>query len=71
MSIHPQALFGSIALLIGSGMLVQSLEYKPGFGAKQVAWALHSALVGAVVAPICFMGEYCEQCESQSFPNLL
>ncbi|KAI5737169.1 hypothetical protein M8J76_010677 [Diaphorina citri] len=50
------AMFGSIALLMGSGMLVQSLEYKPGFGAKQIAWALHSALVGAVVAPICFIG---------------
>ncbi|XP_026681465.1 growth hormone-inducible transmembrane protein-like [Diaphorina citri] len=49
-------MFGSIALLMGSGMLVQSLEYKPGFGAKQIAWALHSALVGAVVAPICFIG---------------
>lgn len=50
------ALFGSIALLVGSGMLVQSLEYKPGFGAKQIAWAVHSALVGAVLAPICFVG---------------
>uniref|UniRef100_A0A8D8XMY6 Growth hormone-inducible transmembrane protein n=1 Tax=Cacopsylla melanoneura TaxID=428564 RepID=A0A8D8XMY6_9HEMI len=50
------AMFGTIALLMGSGMLVQSIEYKSGVGAKQLAWAVHSALVGAVIAPICFIG---------------
>lgn len=35
---------------------VRSIPYEPGFGAKQMAWLLHSAVVGAVVAPICLLG---------------
>lgn len=46
----------SIAAIMGSGMLVQSIEYKPGFGAKQMAWLLHSGVMGAMLAPMCFMG---------------
>ncbi|PSN42620.1 Growth hormone-inducible transmembrane protein [Blattella germanica] len=47
---------GTFAAMIGSGMLVQSIPYKEGFGAKQLAWALHSGVIGAVIAPICLIG---------------
>lgn len=42
--------------MIGSGMLVRSIPYQQGLGSKQAAWALHSGIVGAVVAPMCFLG---------------
>jgi growth hormone-inducible transmembrane protein len=42
--------------MIGSGMVAQSIPYTPGLGAKQLAWAAHAAIVGAVVAPLCFVG---------------
>ena len=42
--------------MIGTGILTQSLEFKPGFGAKQLSWILHTAVVGAVIAPVCLMG---------------
>lgn len=51
-----QAIGASFAAMIGSGMLVRSLPYTEGFGAKQMAWMLHSGVVGAVVAPLCLMG---------------
>lgn len=50
------AIAGTIALLIGSGMVVRSIEYRPGFGTKQVAWMAHAGIVGAVIAPLCFLG---------------
>lgn len=50
------AIGASFAAMIGSGMLVRSLPYTEGFGAKQMAWMLHSGVVGAVVAPLCLMG---------------
>ncbi len=50
------ALGVSIAAMIGSGMLVRSIPYEPGFGAKQLAWLGHCAVIGAVVAPICLLG---------------
>lgn len=46
----------TMVAMIGSGMLVQSLPYKPGFGTKQLAWMAHTAILGACVAPICFIG---------------
>ena len=42
--------------MIGSGMVAQSIPYSPGFGSKQLAWATHAAIVGAVIAPLCFVG---------------
>ncbi|XP_063236213.1 growth hormone-inducible transmembrane protein-like [Bacillus rossius redtenbacheri] len=45
-----------IAAMIGSGMLVQSIPYEPGFGVKQLAWLGHTAILGAVIAPICLLG---------------
>jgi len=50
------AIGASFAAMIGSGMLCRSLPYTEGFGAKQMAWMLHSGVVGAVVAPLCLMG---------------
>ena len=50
------ALGVSIAAMIGSGMLVRSLPYQTAPSAKQAAWLLHCAVLGAVVAPICLLG---------------
>eukprot|EP00092_Neocalanus_flemingeri_P017071 GFUD01018462.1.p2 GENE.GFUD01018462.1~~GFUD01018462.1.p2 ORF type:complete len:330 (+),score=79.38 GFUD01018462.1:223-1212(+) len=46
----------SIAAMIGSSMVARSIPYSPGFGAKQLAWLAHCAVVGAVIAPICLLG---------------
>ena len=45
-----------MAAMIGSGMLCQALPYHEGFGAKQIAWLVHSAVVGSVVAPLTLLG---------------
>lgn len=50
------AFVGTIAAMIGSQVLLKSIPYKEGLGAKQAAWALHAAVVGAVIAPMCFLG---------------
>nr|XP_018911753.1 PREDICTED: growth hormone-inducible transmembrane protein-like [Bemisia tabaci] len=50
------AIGASLVAMIGSGMLVQSLPYEPGFGKKQLAWMAHTAILGAVIAPICLLG---------------
>jgi len=50
------ALGASIAAMIGSGILVRSIPYEEGFGAKQLAWIGHMAVMGAVVAPVCMLG---------------
>uniref|UniRef100_A0A182SHB7 Growth hormone-inducible transmembrane protein n=1 Tax=Anopheles maculatus TaxID=74869 RepID=A0A182SHB7_9DIPT len=50
------SVLGTFALMIGSGMVAQSIPYSPGLGAKQLAWATHSAILGAVIAPMCFVG---------------
>lgn len=41
---------------MGTGILAQSIEYKPGFGSKQMAWMLHASVMGAMLAPLCFLG---------------
>lgn len=50
------SILGTFALMIGSGMVAQSVPYSPGLGTKQLAWAVHSAILGAVIAPMCFVG---------------
>ncbi|KAH8289721.1 hypothetical protein KR054_009991 [Drosophila jambulina] len=50
------ATFASLALVIGSGAVARSIEYQPGLGAKHLAWAVHCAILGAVIAPLCFVG---------------
>lgn len=38
-------------------MLVRSIPYEQGkFGAKQMAWALHAGILGAMVAPLACLG---------------
>ncbi|KAK3608291.1 hypothetical protein CHS0354_007325 [Potamilus streckersoni] len=49
-------LFGSYVAMIGSGSVCHSIPYKSGFGAKQLAWLAHAGILGAVVAPITFLG---------------
>lgn len=36
--------------------MTRSIEYHPGLGAKHLAWAVHCAILGAVIAPLCFIG---------------
>jgi len=50
------ALGVSIAAMIGTGMVARSIPYEPGFGKKQLAWMAHCAVMGTVIAPICFLG---------------
>jgi len=46
----------SIAAMIGTGMIARSIPYQEGFGKKQLAWMAHCAVMGTVLAPICFLG---------------
>ncbi|XP_037935961.1 growth hormone-inducible transmembrane protein [Teleopsis dalmanni] len=50
------SILGTFAVMIGTGAVAQSLEYKPGIGAKQLAWAVHCGVLGAVIAPMCLLG---------------
>jgi len=45
----------SLAAMIGTGMIARSIPYEDT-GKKHLAWALHCAVLGAVVAPICLLG---------------
>ncbi len=50
-------MFGSIAVLIGSSMIVRSLPYEQGrVGAKNLAWAAHAGLLGGLIAPLTLLG---------------
>ena len=49
-------MIGIMAAMMGSGMLCQSIPYREGFGSKQMAWILHSAVIGAVIAPLTLLG---------------
>ncbi|XP_044752740.1 growth hormone-inducible transmembrane protein-like [Coccinella septempunctata] len=46
----------SMGAMVGTGILCQSIPYTSGLGVKQLAWVLHTATMGAVLAPLCFMG---------------
>ncbi|XP_023224034.1 growth hormone-inducible transmembrane protein-like isoform X3 [Centruroides sculpturatus] len=50
------AIGASIAAMIGSGIIVRSIPYSEGLGVKQLAWAAHSGIMGAVIAPLCLLG---------------
>lgn len=50
------SLIACMGAMIGSGMVCQAIPYREGFGAKQIAWLVHSAVVGAVVAPLTLLG---------------
>lgn len=51
-----QAILLTIGAMIGTSMIAQSIPYKEGIGAKQLAWAVHCGVVGAVIAPLCIFG---------------
>jgi len=42
--------------LIVSSQVLRSVPYSEGFGPKQLLWIGHSALVGAVIAPLMILG---------------
>ncbi|XP_054716264.1 growth hormone-inducible transmembrane protein-like [Uloborus diversus] len=50
------AIGATFAAMIGSGMIVRSIPYSEGIGTKQLAWVVHSGVMGAVVAPLCLLG---------------
>lgn len=50
------AIGATLVAMIGSGMVVRSMPYSEGFGAKHLAWVVHSGIMGAVVAPLCLLG---------------
>lgn len=50
------SLFLTMGAMVGSGMIVQNIPYQPGLGAKQLAWMVHTGIIGAVIAPLCFLG---------------
>uniref|UniRef100_A0A1B6HCJ7 Growth hormone-inducible transmembrane protein n=1 Tax=Homalodisca liturata TaxID=320908 RepID=A0A1B6HCJ7_9HEMI len=49
------AIAGTMAAMIGSGMVARSIPYQPGFGTKQLAWMVHTGVIGAVIAPMCLL----------------
>ncbi|XP_066180271.1 growth hormone-inducible transmembrane protein [Sylvia atricapilla] len=50
------AIGATFAAMIGAGMLVRSIPYENNPVAKHAAWMLHSGVMGAVVAPLAFLG---------------
>ena len=46
----------TIGALIATSTVCQSIQYQPGFGAKQISWLVHTAMVGAVLAPLTALG---------------
>ncbi|CAB3373111.1 Hypothetical predicted protein [Cloeon dipterum] len=50
------AMLCSVAAMIGSQILVRSIPYEPGVNMKHLAWALHAGVLGAVFAPLSFLG---------------
>uniref|UniRef100_A0A915EM83 Serine/threonine specific protein phosphatases domain-containing protein n=1 Tax=Ditylenchus dipsaci TaxID=166011 RepID=A0A915EM83_9BILA len=49
------AMLGSIALIIGTGMVARSIPYE-NTAVKHLAWALHTGVLGAMLAPLCALG---------------
>jgi len=50
------SLICTIGAMMGSGYIAQSIPYQEGFGAKQIAWLVHSGVIGAVIAPLTLLG---------------
>ncbi|KAK6039854.1 hypothetical protein COOONC_22641 [Cooperia oncophora] len=48
-------LFATLAVIIGTGMLCRSIDYDSTI-AKHLAWMLHCGAMGAVLAPLVYMG---------------
>lgn len=47
---------GSLVAMIGTSIACQSIPYEPGLNAKHLAWMGHSAVIGAVIAPLMLLG---------------
>lgn len=47
---------GSMVAMIGTSIACQTLPYEPGLNAKHLAWIGHSAVIGAVIAPLMLLG---------------
>lgn len=45
-----------MAAVIVSSMVVHAIDYSPGFGPKQMAFVAHTAMIGAILAPLAFVG---------------
>ena len=46
-----------MAAIVGTGAIARGIPYNPGQpGAKQLAWMFHCGVLGAVLAPLCFLG---------------
>lgn len=52
----PMLAIGSMIAVVASSVVVQSIPYEPGFGTKQLAWAGHCSLLGAMLAPLSMFG---------------
>ncbi|XP_056350400.1 growth hormone-inducible transmembrane protein [Oenanthe melanoleuca] len=50
------AIGATFAAMIGAGLLVRSISYEHNPVAKHAAWMMHSGVLGAVVAPLAFLG---------------
>ncbi|XP_075054404.1 growth hormone-inducible transmembrane protein [Mixophyes fleayi] len=50
------AIGATFAAMIGAGLLVRSISYDQSPGAKHLAWMLHAGVMGAVIAPLTFLG---------------
>lgn len=48
------SMIATLALMMGSGMIARSIPYEPGFGAKQLAWAAHCAVMVCLTEPLAF-----------------
>lgn len=49
-------MLGSIAVMVGTQMLVRSIPYEAGANMKHLAWMLHAGVLGAFIAPISVLG---------------
>lgn len=46
----------TFGLIIGTSVMCHAVTYEPGFGAKQVCLLMHTAVLGAFIAPLCLLG---------------
>lgn len=51
-----QAIGATFAMVIGTNVACHSIPYQKGFGTKQLAWLTHAGVLGAVVAPLTYLG---------------
>lgn len=47
---------GSIAAIMATGIIVRSIDYSAQPAFKHLAWLTHCAVLGSVLAPLCYLG---------------